>query len=249
MVRKIEALGPGETAPAAKVPEFSIEAQPGGVPPPLSALPADACVMFKRAFGTRLSGTVLAGELREEIREIVSRQAEGFFTLHEAAQVLADSRPGELSPAEHVEQWRKAHRAGTLRVHKGSGRYPLGRGEGVNASRDLLEAQAFDEWLRASVGYGFPVVAPAAKGASFKAQARDRGPKVKRNALIDQNRPQWPSVERDLRDGSSNGLSDDARADEWGWWYEGDAKAWAEKRGKIKAQATIATSPFHRMKG
>jgi hypothetical protein len=142
------------------VPGFAIEAQPVDVPPALAKMPADARVTFERTFGTHLRGTMLAGELCDEIREIISRQAEGFFTLHEAAQVLADTRP-DLSPAEHVKHWRKAHRSGALRIHKRRGRYPLEPGEGVNASLDLLEVRALDEWLRASAGYGFPGCAPA----------------------------------------------------------------------------------------
>lgn len=160
MRRSIEAPKRRGAAPAAVVPGFAIEAQPVDVPPALAKMPADARVTFERTFGTYLSGTMLAGELCDEIREIISRQAEGFFTLHEAAQVLAEARP-DLSPAEHVTHWRKAHRSGALRIHKGRGRYPLEPGEGVNASRDLLEVRALDEWLRASAGYGFPGCAPA----------------------------------------------------------------------------------------
>lgn len=95
----------------------------------------------------------------------------------------------------------------------------------------------------------FPSGFPAAEVQGIKRHTRDRGPMVKRGALIDRYRVRWPTIERDLRDAASNGLSGEARADKVGYWYEEDAKAWAERKGKLRPQTTLPTSTLHRMKG
>jgi len=100
-----------------------------------------------------------------------------------------------------------------------------------------------------------PVPAPAAepKPAAVVAEApkNDRGECVKRAALIERNRRRWVSIERDLKDASTNGLSAEARAtDKPGFWWEGDALKWARARNKEEeAQAAPASlaSVVHRM--
>ena len=79
----------------------------------------------------------------------------------------------------------------------------------------------------------------------------DRGARVKRAALIERNRRRWVSVERDLKDASSNGLSAAAKADATGFWWEGDALKWAELRNKLTAPAMPASlaSVVYRMAG
>ena len=79
----------------------------------------------------------------------------------------------------------------------------------------------------------------------------DRGARVKRKALIERNRRRWPTIERDLQDASSNGLSAEAKADGTGFWWEGDAQRWAEARYKLEAHPAplgLATV-LHRMVG
>lgn len=157
MKRSIEAPGRRGAMPAAVVPRFAIEAQPVKVPPALAKMPAESRVTFERAFGARLIGTMPAGELCDEIRGVISRQADGFFTLHEAAQVLADSRPG-LDPMEAVKRFRLAHSKGELPIHRGGSRFPLAVGKTVRDFWDTVEVSELDAWLRASTGYGFPMV-------------------------------------------------------------------------------------------
>jgi hypothetical protein len=61
--------------------------------------------------------------------------------------------------------------------------------------------------------------------------------KLKREALEQELQPIWATISRDLRDGASNGLSDAAKVpNEHGYWFVERAKAWAEKRGKLKEQ-------------
>lgn len=89
------------------------------------------------------------------------------------------------------------------------------------------------------------VVAGAALGMA------NRGQRVKRKALIERNCRRWPSIERDLKDGSENGLSETARADTHGDWWEGDALKWAEAKGKMTSQTASGAlaSVVHRMAG
>lgn len=70
----------------------------------------------------------------------------------------------------------------------------------------------------------------------------DRGRRVKRKALIAENRQRWTSIDRDLRDGSTNGLSADAKADGKGWWWEGSALEWARVQGKLTDSSTASVS-------
>ncbi len=80
----------------------------------------------------------------------------------------------------------------------------------------------------------------------------DRGLRVKRKALIERNSRRWPSIERDLKDASENGLSKAAKADDtYGHWWEGDALKWADARNKLAAPATplSLSSVVHRMAG
>ena len=76
--------------------------------------------------------------------------------------------------------------------------------------------------------------------------------RIKRAALIERHARQWPSIERDLKDASTNGLSTDAKAVGVGWWQEDKALTWATERGKLKAGmpvASVFTSTTHKIKG
>lgn len=72
-----------------------------------------------------------------------------------------------------------------------------------------------------------------------------KGALIKRSALIEKHERTWRTIDRDLRDASANGLSEAAKAEEHGMWFEAAALAWAEKEGKYvppsgvsKARAT-----------
>lgn len=99
------------------------------------------------------------------------------------------------------------------------------------------------------VPWTFPSGFPAAEAQDVKRHPRDRGEMVKRGALIDRYRVRWPTIERDLRDAASNGLSAEARADKMGYWHEEAAKAWAERKGKLRPQTTLPTSTLGWTKG
>lgn len=100
-------------------------------------------------------------------------------------------------------------------------------------------------------GANAPAPAPAALKFPADVPKADRGECVKRAALIERNRRRWLSIERDLKDASSNGLSTAAKADTAGFWWEGDALKWAEARNKVEAPAAPVNlaSVVHRMAG
>ena len=56
---------------------------------------------------------------------------------------------------------------------------------------------------------------------------------LKRAALIEKHLKNWPSIERDLRDGHKNGLSEAAKTSKHGFWWEAGAIEWARARNKL----------------
>jgi hypothetical protein len=81
----------------------------------------------------------------------------------------------------------------------------------------------------------------------------DRGRRLKRAALIEDNVRRWPTIERDLKDAAANGLSEAAKdGAAVGWWWEGSAIEWARARAKVRdvaAGLAGVTSTIHRMRG
>ena len=241
--------------PADRVPHFITNARPTYVSAALLALPADARVTYEDSTGGHHgSGVTNAGDYRDTIRETIARQAEGYFTLNEAAQVLADSRPG-LAPVETVKRFRLAHSKGELPIHQGGSRFPLEVGETIREFWDTVSSTELDAWLRASAGYGFPHAtssASTARTAATNEPMPDRGRRVKRAALIADNRRRWPTIERDLKDAATNGLSEVAKdVGPVGWWWEGSAIEWARGRAKLQESApglAGTAGVIHRMK-
>lgn len=110
----------------------------------------------------------------------------------------------------------------------------------------------FGAWAQA-LGWQLPAELPRAAPVPAEPSA---GPvsahRIKRAALIERHARQWPSIERDLKDASTNGLSTDAKAVGVGWWQEDKALTWATERGKLKAGmpvASVFTSTTHKIKG
>lgn len=85
----------------------------------------------------------------------------------------------------------------------------------------FLEQAGFEvpDAMRASIQTREPIV--------------EKGSLIKRSALIERYMRQWPTADRDLKDASENGLSQAAKADEHGMWWEGAALAWAKERNKL----------------
>lgn len=235
------------------MPHFVTSARPLEVPAALLALPDDARVSFEfNNAGRYTSGVTNAGDVRTWVQAIVKRQADGYFTIEEAAQVLADEGLAR-NPRDTVARFLRAHQNGELPIHKGDGRLPMPKSETVWTFEDLLEVGELDAWLRQSAGYGFPPAAGAATTPKATSEPTpDRGRRVKRGALIADNVRRWPTIERDLKDAATNGLSEAARDSAVGWWWEGSAIEWARARAKVQDIASGlagVTSTIYRLKG
>jgi hypothetical protein len=147
---------------------FNIEARPRAVPSELAALPGPTFVGYSCDIGGwRESGTVPASELRARIEATIARQAEGHYTLTEAAQTLADTR-GSL-PESHLARLQQGWADGGLPVHQGGSRYLRKPGEAVCTFDDTVTVADLNDWLlkHHKTGYGFPATADA--GASVSA--------------------------------------------------------------------------------
>ena len=60
---------------------------------------------------------------------------------------------------------------------------------------------------------------------------------MKKKALIAQLEHEWPSIEADLKEATRNGLKDAAAAGVHGEWRIEPARAWAQRKGKLKQAA------------
>lgn len=127
------------------------------------------------------------------------------------------------------------------------GPHPFPHGAALRDS--VVHVDDLAEWLRQSRRMVVQIGELAEP--TNEAPGCDRGLRVKREALIDRNVRRWPTIERDLKDGSSNALSASAKADGIGFWWEGDALKWAEARGKLTAPDAAASlaSVMHRLHG
>lgn len=62
---------------------------------------------------------------------------------------------------------------------------------------------------------------------------------LKRATLIDKYETNWPTIQRDLRDGYKNGLSNAAKVGANGLWLELKAREWASARGKLREKPEL----------
>lgn len=228
-------------------PVFTTPARPHEIPELLRVLPTDAAILVRSELcGWDGLTTARVSEYVQQLEAIMQRQAEGFFTVNEAAQVLADSRPG--IDVMHMNRRIAAATVNGERMARDPGDHMPIRGD-VNDWDHVVKVADIDAWLtECGAGYLFPHSAVAALAAP---PALDRGRRVKRAALIADNVCRWPTIEGDLKYASSNGLREAARTDEIGWWWEESALEWARPRAKLQGAAATASaaSVFHRMKG
>lgn len=244
---------------------FVIEAAPASVPAELLALPDDAIVSFEHWAPLSHSprertqcSSYPAGQLKAEIQERIDRQRDGWFTPLEAAHVIARLWP-ESDEWDILRRLLDASAArGVVRAYHAAHRLELRAADKVREAMDLLKREELDAWLSNS-GYGFPgaegVNPPTPDiGASVTREpAPDRGRRVKRAALIADNVRRWPTIERDLKDAATNGLSEAAKdGAAVGWWWEGSAIEWARARAKVQDVApglAGMTGTIHRVRG
>ena len=108
-----------------------------------------------------------------------------------------------------------------------------------------------------------PESAPVVDAPVRLSKALATGPTftMKKAAMVEQHKHEWPSIERDMQDASRNGL-DAAKAGEREW-DEFEALEWARTKGKLtsidktaqslsgamNSMASLATSRKHRLLG
>lgn len=87
------------------LPTFEIQARPLCVPPELVAMAPTTMIKVIGALGGGNGYTTkTAADYVQELQATIARQAKGYFTVEEAAQVLADSNPGEVEAKPIVQQ-------------------------------------------------------------------------------------------------------------------------------------------------
>jgi hypothetical protein len=138
-----------------QVPIFTMPVRPVCVPPELNALPRDAEVICK-SVGPH-SGTSIgsAGKLIDEFECIIQRQNSGYFTLNEAAQLLAPLSGEDC--ARLLRDMQAAHNEGKLIVRNEVHKRPIPANKQSSAF-ELVTPNDVDAWLEKLTGidYQFP---------------------------------------------------------------------------------------------
>ena len=181
------------SAPCDTAPHFVIGARPLAVPADLCKLSDGTRVSYESGI-KRLAGVsaTTAGQLRQLITETIARQREGYFTLDETAQILADSRT-VVDPVAAVERFHKAHQTGNLTIRQGGTRFPKGVCESISDFHDLLEATEIDRWLRKAGKFGFIEAAPTIDSPAAVATSSGKVHSTKGTGRRD---VLWPAIEK-----------------------------------------------------
>ncbi len=139
---------------------FISSARPLSVDAELLALPENTEVIFQENIGgSRMEGRCRAGKYRIEIEARIKRQEEGFFTIDEAAQILADSLSGG-EVAELIRKMRIAFTTGTLRIRSHGDRLPVASEKDNRNFLSLVSESDMNSWLeKIDCGYRFPSIA------------------------------------------------------------------------------------------
>ena len=147
--------------PAAIVdrPVFRIPVRPAAVPPDLLALdPATEVVTHEDAAGWSGDRAAKAGNVIELIREVIARQARGFFVPIEVAQILADANG--LDAVEILRRMEADFYAGALAVRDRRTLAPHLPGATLRTSYDRVFPADIDAMITGrGVAYRFPPAA------------------------------------------------------------------------------------------
>jgi hypothetical protein len=165
---------------AAQLQFFVTEAWPKRVPDELHALARtnpNEVVGFRQEFGNKGEcGGIKAIDYLAEIEGRLERQAEGFFTVDEAAHVMAHSRQG-VNARQWAKDMQAAHRKGVLAIRHCDSRAPMcpynpapsviipalwtAHQDAERCFLDLVLIDDLNEWLKArKAGYAFPSSIP-----------------------------------------------------------------------------------------
>lgn len=157
MNRKDRAQDLGVAEKSSSQPVFNIPFLPTGVPLELQALAEQtplAAVRYAIGWGagSQYGGEATAADLAKYVQEIVSRQAQGWLRVTEAAQLLQDDGRGSATGrAGWVAKLSAAAERGDLQLYdKGTGdRIECERGERRAYQSDLVRRIDLDRWIEA----------------------------------------------------------------------------------------------------
>ena len=141
-------------------PVFTTPARPQEIPELLRVLPTDAAILVRSELcGWGGLTTARVSEYVRQLEAIIQRQAEGFFTVNEAAQVLADSRPG-VDVMHMIGRIAAATVNGERMARNPGDRLPIQRDIDFHDWLCLVKVSDINAWLtQCGVGYVFPAVA------------------------------------------------------------------------------------------
>lgn len=137
-------------------PEFTQSPRPLAIDPALLALKPTDMVVVHSAIGS-FTGKSWgpARDYIEVVKQTIARQNDGFFTVGEAAQVIADSRPG-MDVKDLIQRISRATVKGH-RLVRNPDRLPLRAEDGFREFLDLVKVSDIDIWLTdLGAGYLFP---------------------------------------------------------------------------------------------
>ncbi|MDT7514555.1 hypothetical protein [Rhodoferax mekongensis] len=130
-----------------QLPVFHIQARPLFVPPELESMSAAAQIRIIDTVAGRSGESIAtAGEYRETVNATLKRQHAGYFTIDEAAQVLADSVSG-VSAKEMIRQMIAGNQAGKLLVRNHGDKMPLLDKTQLRPYIHLVSIKDVNRWL------------------------------------------------------------------------------------------------------
>lgn len=148
--------------PMAFVDKALAHIAPDQIEPPHATQLVQRLVQFGHAGRTEVWRSC---DLRKTVEARVARQCAGYFTLEEAASMLAVVHT-ELDASEFAAQMRRAAAAGELPLYDGTNRFKLDAGAPVFEFLDLVRAGELDTWLKEAAGHRFPPDAIETPGAN-----------------------------------------------------------------------------------
>jgi hypothetical protein len=116
--------------------------------------PDESIVVHETIGGYNGQGVAPARDWLERLKEVVKRQEQGYFTVGEAAQMLADANPS-VDAKDLIERMASACVGNVQtrrRLIRGADLMPLVDGKEFREFMDLVHVEEVDEWLSRSMG-------------------------------------------------------------------------------------------------
>lgn len=160
-----------ETTP---LPVFKLTARPLCVPLELLTLASTTEIRVIYYDG---HGNSKASDYIEQLQGIIDRQAKGYFTIHEAAQILAEAVPG-VKVKEIIEKMLNAFKNKEFRIRNPDSKISLDKGNfnEIREYRELVKSSDIDTLLsEEGVDYRFPDATPASQATPVVAIVASRG--------------------------------------------------------------------------